>query len=407
MIVLEDITQTERFWEKMAQAEKITSLGLLSAGMSHEIYNPLGAILSHVQYLSAVENNGEKLDSLKWIESKTGRIAEITERLLNFARIDHSRARSSNLNNVANETLELLKRELDKKKIRVSTDLKPDLLPVSLSFGSLEQVICNLIINAIQAVPTGGTIRISTARKSDQASFIIEDNGAGISKEDLRLIFNPFFSTKRDSISLRESLEACSLYTNLESLDPRMQEIDSIIGRIKDSPATVLILGESGTGNEITAKRIHYSGLYRTRPFIGVNCAALNHNLLESELFGHEKGAFTGAVSRKLGRFELAGSGSLFLDEIGDMSPAMQAKLLRVLQERNFERVGGTRTIRTDCRIIAASNQDLQNLISRGAFREDLYYRLSLIVLQIPPLRARSGDIEPLIDLFIQQANLE
>ncbi|GAI96387.1 unnamed protein product, partial [marine sediment metagenome] len=214
-------------------------------------------------------------------------------------------------------------------------------------------------------------------------------------------------SIKRDNISLRESLEACSNYTNLESLDPRMQEIDSIIGRIKDSPATVLILGESGTGKEITAKRIHYSGLYRSRPFIGVNCAALNDNLLESELFGHEKGAFTGAFSRKLGRFELAGSGTLFLDEIGDMSLAMQAKLLRVLQERSFERVGGTRTILTDCRIIAASNQDLQDLISRGAFREDLYYRLSLIVLEIPPLRARSCDIEPLIDLFIQQANLE
>ncbi|GAJ13682.1 unnamed protein product, partial [marine sediment metagenome] len=192
---MEDITQTERFWEKMAQAEKITSLGLLSAGMAHKIYNPLGSILSHVQYLSAVESDGEKLDSLKWIESEAVRITEITERLLNFARSDHSRERSSNLNNVAIETLELLKRELDKKKIRVSTDLEPDLPPVSLSFGSLEQVVFNLMINAIQAVPPGGKIRISTARQSDQASLFIEDNGAGISKEDLRLVFNPFFST--------------------------------------------------------------------------------------------------------------------------------------------------------------------------------------------------------------------
>jgi two-component system response regulator AtoC len=138
-----------------------------------------------------------------------------------------------------------------------------------------------------------------------------------------------------------------------------------------------------------------------------VNCAALNDNLLESELFGHEKGAFTGAVARKLGRFEMAGEGTLFLDEVGDMSLAMQSKLLRVLQERSFERVGGTKSIRSRCRVIAASNKKLEDLLASGAFREDLYYRLSLVVMRLPPLRERPKDVELLIDLFMRQANRE
>jgi two-component system response regulator AtoC len=138
-----------------------------------------------------------------------------------------------------------------------------------------------------------------------------------------------------------------------------------------------------------------------------VNYAALNDNLLESELFGHEKGAFTGAVARKLGRFEMAGEGTLFLDEVGDMSLAMQSKLLRVLQERSFERVGGTKSIRSRCRVIAASNKKLEDLLASGAFREDLYCRLSLVVMRLPPLRERPKDIELLIDLFIRQANRE
>jgi DNA-binding NtrC family response regulator len=212
---------------------------------------------------------------------------------------------------------------------------------------------------------------------------------------------------KRDNIGLRESLRDCSRYETIESRNSRMQEIDFIVQRVRDSPATVLILGESGTGKEVMARTIHDSGLYRNRAFIGVNCAALNDNLLESELFGHEKGAFTGAVARKLGRFEMSGDGTLFLDEVGDMSLGLQAKLLRVLQERSFERVGGTKSIRTGCRVIAASNKDLDAMLAAGAFREDLYYRLSLVVIRIPALRERREDIEPLIELFIRQANQE
>ncbi len=210
-----------------------------------------------------------------------------------------------------------------------------------------------------------------------------------------------------ENLSLRESLEDHAHRESARSLYPAMQELEFVIQRVKDSPATVLILGESGTGKEVTARGIHYSGSYREHPFIGVNCAALNDNLLESELFGHEKGSFTGAVARKLGRFEMAGEGTLFLDEVGDMSLAMQSKLLRVLQERSFERVGGTKSIRSRCRVIAASNKKLEDLLASGAFREDLYYRLSLVVMRLPPLRERPKDIELLIDLFIRQANRE
>jgi len=211
----------------------------------------------------------------------------------------------------------------------------------------------------------------------------------------------------KENIRLKESLEESLNITPLKSSNKKIKEINYIIEQVKDSPATILILGESGTGKEITAKYIHYSGIYKERPFVGINCAALNDNLLESELFGHEKGAFTGANFRKLGKFEYAQDGTLFLDEVGDMSLKMQAKLLRVLQEKSFERVGGTKSIHTNCRILAASNKDLINLMKKGEFREDLYYRLSLIVINLPPLRERKDDIENFIKLFIKQANIE
>jgi len=191
--------------------------------------------------------------------------------------------------------------------------------------------------------------------------------------------------------------------TNLNDLIPA--DIKKVIEKVKDSPVSVLISGETGTGKEIVAQTIHSGGVYRNKPFIGVNCAALNENLLESELFGHEKGAFTGALERKIGRFELAGDGILLLDEIGDMSLSMQAKLLRVLQEQAFERVGGTKTIIAKCKIIAATNKNLQEEIEKGNFREDLYYRLSIVKIHIPPLRERVNDIPHFIARFIQEAD--
>jgi DNA-binding NtrC family response regulator len=205
--------------------------------------------------------------------------------------------------------------------------------------------------------------------------------------------------------AFRETLRSANLHELAPSTSAEMKEIERVVGKVKDSDVPVLLLGETGTGKEVIARTIHYTGIYRDRPFVGLNCASLNENLLESELFGHEKGAFTGAVSRKIGRFELAGNGTLFLDEIGDMSLAMQAKLLRVLQERTLERVGGTKSVTVYCRLIAATNKDLAELRKQGLFREDLFYRLSTVSMTLPRLRDRAGDIPALVHLFVEEAN--
>jgi len=207
------------------------------------------------------------------------------------------------------------------------------------------------------------------------------------------------------TFAFRESLRSTTRVRLARSCSTQIREIERVVDKVKDSDVPLLLLGETGTGKEVVAKTIHYTGAYRDRPFVGLNCASLNENLMESELFGHEKGAFSGAVARKIGRFELAGNGTLFLDEIGDMSLSMQAKLLRVLQEKTLERVGGTRPVSVYCRLIAATNKDLTALRAAGVFREDLYYRLSTVTLRLPPLRDRAADIPELVRLFVEEAN--
>ena len=182
-----------------------------------------------------------------------------------------------------------------------------------------------------------------------------------------------------------------------------MQQVYKLVGRVASSDATVLITGESGTGKELVAQVLHRSSNRRDGPFVAVNCAALPETLLESELFGHEKGAFTGAVVQRKGRFEQAAKGTIFLDEIGEISQATQKKMLRVLQERTFERVGGNAPIKADVRIIAATNRDLLEEARNGSFREDLYYRLNVVNVHMPPLRDRTDDITPLVDHFLQK----
>jgi len=182
-----------------------------------------------------------------------------------------------------------------------------------------------------------------------------------------------------------------------------MNEVVNLAGRVADSRATVLIQGESGTGKELMARLIHALSPRSERPMTVVNCAALPETLLESELFGHEKGAFTGASHRRIGRFEEADGGTLFLDEIGELSQAIQVKLLRFLQNREFQRIGDNRTFQSDVRVISATNRDLSSLIKEGAFREDLFYRLNVVAITIPPLRERKGDIPPLMDHFLRR----
>ncbi|MCL6634400.1 MAG: sigma-54 dependent transcriptional regulator [Peptococcaceae bacterium] len=190
-------------------------------------------------------------------------------------------------------------------------------------------------------------------------------------------------------------------------LSPAMQNVYKIIGRVANTNATVLIRGESGTGKELVARAIHYNSVRKDRPFVKINCASIPENLLESELFGHEKGAFTGAVAAKPGKFELAHRGTIFLDEIGEMSMSTQTKLLRVLQEREFERVGGTETIKVDVRIVAATNKDLEKSIESGEFREDLYYRLNVVEIVLPPLRERKADIPALVSHIVRGCSIE
>jgi two-component system response regulator AtoC len=208
-----------------------------------------------------------------------------------------------------------------------------------------------------------------------------------------------------ENIRLKKSLSECFSFPNIIGDSPEMNKVYEIIGKVSKIDSTVLILGESGTGKELVASTIHYQSDRRKEPFIKVNCAALPENLVESELFGVEKGAFTGADRRKPGRFERADKGTIFLDEIGELPPGVQTKLLRVLQDGSFERVGGTKTLKVNVRVITATNKDIEEEVQVGGFREDLYYRLNVIPIHMPALRERKEDLSPLIDSFLEKYN--
>ena len=209
------------------------------------------------------------------------------------------------------------------------------------------------------------------------------------------------------NVLLTQALEKRYSFGNIVGKNGRMQEIYELISDISNTDSTVLIQGESGTGKELIAHAIHFNSHRKNKPFVVANCSAYSQNLLESELFGHEKGAFTGAIRRKTGRFELAHGGTIFLDEIGEVSPPTQILLLRVLQDHRFERVGGEETLDIDVRVIAATNKNLTEEMKKGTFREDLYYRLNVIPILVPPLRERKDDIPLLASYFLQKINQE
>lgn len=209
------------------------------------------------------------------------------------------------------------------------------------------------------------------------------------------------YALVRENTRLRSEIKGKSGFAGMVGKNPRMKQVYELIEKVAPTPTSVLISGESGTGKELVAKAIHMNSPRHKEAFITVNCAALSENLLESELFGHEKGAFTGAVAMRKGRFELAHKGTIFLDEIGEIPLALQSKLLRVLQEKTFERVGGSKTLEVDVRIISASNRDLKEEVSHGRFREDLFYRLNVIHVALPALRERMDDMPLLVEHFI------
>jgi len=246
-----------------------------------------------------------------------------------------------------------------------------------------------------------GTIEMAVeAMKKKAYDYITKP----FNNEELKLIIKKALENYRltkENRRLSEALSDRYKYGNIIGKSKPMLEIFDSISKLAKSNASVLITGPSGTGKELIAKAIHYNGPRKNQPFISINCGALTETLLESELFGHEKGAFTGAVAMKKGRFEVADAGTLFLDEVGDMPAPLQVKLLRVLQEMEFERVGGTRTIKVDVRVLSASNRNIKEDINNGAFREDLFYRLNVMNIEVPPLRERLDDIPPLVKHFI------
>ncbi len=224
--------------------------------------------------------------------------------------------------------------------------------------------------------------------------------------EELKILVDKalhYRQLEQENIYLKERVGDRFDFSNIIGQSVAMRDLFETIALVAPSEATVLIVGESGTGKELIANAIHQNSNRKERPFIKVNCAALPETLLESELFGHEKGAFTGAIARKQGRFQLAHTGSIFLDEIGEMTPTTQTKILRVLQEREFEPLGSTQTVKVDTRVITATNKNLEEEIQQSRFREDLYYRLNVVTLEVPPLRERREDISLLADFFLKQ----
>jgi DNA-binding NtrC family response regulator len=240
------------------------------------------------------------------------------------------------------------------------------------------------------------------AMKAGASDYVLKP----FSLTEMRMVIHKELDVRKlreENLSLREALGKRYAHPNVVARSPKMQEVLATVERVAPTNSTVLLGGESGVGKDLIARAIHEKSRRASGPFIKINSTAIPENLLESELFGFEKGAFTGAVASKPGKFELADKGTLFLDEIGDVPPATQVKLLRVLQEREFERLGGTRTVKVDVRLIAATNRDLREALEQGTFREDLYYRLNVVPIDIAPLRERKEDIPDLVNLFISR----
>jgi len=269
--------------------------------------------------------------------------------------------------------------------LRKALNLVPDLTAIMITgHGSIDSSVSAMKVGAADYIlkPIDNINLLEIVRKNLELKTLRYENS--FLKSELR-----------NNLDVREFL----------SQNTGVREIVSIADKVKNTPASVLISGESGTGKEVLARYIHFTSERREANFIGINCASLSESLLLSELFGHEKGSFTSAFEQRQGKFELADKGTLFLDEIGDMSLEIQAKLLRVLEERSFERVGGVRQIHVDVRVIAATNQNLKEMIDGGRFRKDLYFRLNVISCSLPPLRQRADDIPLLTDHFIRYYN--
>ena len=287
----------------------------------------------------------------------------------------------------------------------------PDLILTDLKMPDIDGM--NLL-NSFTRGPNSSPVIIMTAYGTINSAVEAMKNGAfdylakPLERDELLITVKKAFdkvNLEKENRILRQELEERFRIEGIVGSHGSMQEIFKIIKKVSNSNSTILIYGESGTGKELVAKAIHYNSTRRIRPFMAINCASIPETLLDSELFGFEAGAFTGAIGRKIGLFEASNGSTLFLDEIGDLSPDMQAKILRALQEREIRRLGSRENIKVDVRIISATNKDLEKEMKMGRFREDLYYRLQVIAIKIPPLRERYTDIPELITHFIEKNN--
>jgi len=305
------------------------------------------------------------------------------------------------------EGLEILTAGSGPEGLALLREEKPDLVLLDLKLPGLDglsvlrQIKAEMPLVAVIIMTAYGSIETAVeAIKAGAYDYITKPFDLEAVKLVLaRALQNQ--SLTKEVAYLRRELETRYSFQNIVGKSAKMRQVFDLIERVADSQATVLIQGESGTGKELVARALHYLSARRTGPFVAVSCAALPETLLESELFGHEKGAFTGALTRRIGRFEMANGGTLFLDEVGELTPAVQVKLLRVLQERSFERLGGTERITVDVRIIAATNRNLEQAMREGKFRQDLYYRLNVVPITLPPLRERKEDIPLLVQHFL------
>lgn len=268
------------------------------------------------------------------------------------------------------------------------------------------------VLKAVKSASPETVVLIITAFASADSAVEAMKQGAydyltkPFQVDEVQLIIRNALEKRRlttENMLLKREMASQSSFAQLVGQSEAIQRVFEVVRKVADSKSNVLICGESGTGKELVARAIHYNSARSALPFVAVNCSAVPETLLESELFGHMKGSFTGAIANKAGLFEIANGGTIFLDEIGDTTPTIQVKLLRVIQEREFRRVGGSQDIKVDVRIVAATNKDLEKAVADGSFREDLYYRLDVIPIRLPPLRMRTGDIPLLVNHFLER----
>jgi hypothetical protein len=335
--------------EQLRHAERLSVMGELAASLAHEVRNPLGAIRGAVEILeNEIPADSANREFVEVLKKEVNRLNDVIDNYLSLARRVPEQVTAFDFAAAVQSVIGILTAAARKQKIHFRLELSDSAITVRADEAKFRQVVLNLLLNALAASSLESEIilRADLQKPNGLLNFLIEDHGAGMTPEVLQKAMQPFFTTK-----------------------------------------------PSGTGKELLARAIHFNSPRREKPLITVNCPSIPENLLESELFGHVKGAFTGALKDREGKFEQAEGGTVFLDEIGDLKPELQAKLLRVLQEKEIERVGGSKPIKTDVRVIAATNRDLKAAVREGIFREDLYYRLMVVPITLPPLRDRAEDI--------------